>query len=394
LVLWPFATWNFPLRLASRTISSATAPFVIAELGVNHDGSPDKALALAKAAIEAGADAIKLQLFTAEGLMSRDARLAAYQKTAGEVDPLAMLKRLELTIDQMAPVVELAHAKNAAAIVTVFSVELVPIAEKLPWDAYKTASPDIIHRPLLEALAATGRPLILSTGASTLQEVGRALTWLRNIRERLAVLQCVSSYPTTLEDAELPGINAIQDIYPGIVGYSDHTDSIKTGALAVIAGACILEKHVTLDRNAPGPDHASSLTPEDFGKYRKYARLAKRYEDDPAAREYLDTFLTLENEQRAYKLVQSLRAEHDAAPKLKRVLPIEQDVRTVSRQSVVAARDLPAGHAITRADLTFKRPGTGIPPFDVEAILGKTLTRPVQGDSVLTSADLADAAGP
>ncbi len=376
------------LRLASRTISTATAPFVIAELGVNHDGSPEKALALARAALDAGADAIKLQLFTAEGLMSKASRLAAYQKSAGESDPAAMLRRLELTIDQMAPIVDLAHVRNAAAIVTVFSLELVPVAERLAWDAYKTASPDIIHRPLLEALAGTGRPLILSTGASTLQEVGRALTWLRGTKERLAVLQCVSSYPTALEDAELAGINAIQDIYPGIVGYSDHTDSVKTGALAVIAGASVLEKHMTLDRSAPGPDHAASLAPEDFAKYRKYARLAKRYEDDPAAREYIDTFLTLETEQRAYRLVQSLRAQHDSARKVKRVLPIEEDVRAVSRQSIVAVRDLPAGHAITRADLTFKRPGTGIPPFMLDAVLGRPVGRAVARDEMIPTSVL------
>lgn len=371
------------MRIASRTISPTSAPFVIAELGVNHDGSVDKALALTKAAIEAGADAIKLQLFTAEGLMSKAARLAAYQKSAGESDPMAMLRRLELSIDQMAPVVDLAHRMNAGAIVTVFSVDLVPIAEKLPWDAYKTASPDLIHRPLLEALAATGRPLILSTGASTLQEVGRALTWLRSARERMAVLQCVSSYPTALEDAELAGINAIADIYPGIVGYSDHTDSVKTGALAVIAGACVLEKHVTLNRNSVGPDHAASLTPGDFAKYRKFARLAKRYEEDPAAREYLDTFLTLETEQRAYRLVQSLRSQHEATPKVKRVLPIEEDVRSVSRQSIVAARDLPQGHVLTREDVTFKRPGTGVPPFMLDAVLGLPLTRGVALDELI-----------
>ncbi|MFO0830452.1 MAG: N-acetylneuraminate synthase family protein [Phycisphaerales bacterium] len=338
--------------------------------------------------MEAGADAVKLQLFTADGLMSRDARLAAYQKSAGEADPIAMLRRLELNIDQMAPVVELAHRMDAGAIVTVFSAHLVPVAQKLPWDAYKTASPDIIHRPLLGALERTGRPLILSTGASTLQEVGRALTWLRAARDRLAVLQCVSSYPTSLEDAELPGINAIQDIYPGLVGYSDHTDSIKTGALAVIAGATILEKHVTLDRAAQGPDHAASLTPDDFAKYRKYARLARRYEEDPAAREYLDTFLTLETERRAYRLVQSLQAQHDSAPKVKRVLPIEEDVRTVSRQSLVTTASLPAGHVLTHADLTCKRPGTGIPPFDWDAVLGRRLADAIEADTVLKAQHL------
>jgi sialic acid synthase SpsE len=371
------------VRIATRLISDDTAPYIIAELGVNHDGSVERALELTGAAAKAGADAIKLQLFRADLLMSKEARLAAYQQASGESDPIAMLRRLELSIEQMAPVVELAHSLRLHAIATVFSVELVDDAQRLPWDAFKTASPDIVHKPLLDALAKTGKPLILSTGASTLQEVGRALTWLRAARDRVAVLQCVSCYPTPFEDAELPGINALQDIFDGPVGYSDHTQSIKTGALAVIAGASLLEKHMTYDTGARGPDHAASLTPDEFARYRKFALLAKRYEEDPAAREYLDTFLSLETERRAFRLVRALRAAHDATPKIKRVLPIEEDVRRVSRQSLVATHDLPVGHVLESGDVTFRRPGTGIPPYELVDCIGARITMPVPGDSLI-----------
>jgi sialic acid synthase SpsE len=386
------------MQIGSRPITGSTPPYVIAEIGVNHDGSPQRALQLTELALRgsdggAGAEAVKFQLFEADRLMSRDAKLAAYQKAAGERDPLEMLRRLELSIESLAPCVQRAHELGKHAIVSVFSVEMVEIAEQLPWDAYKAASPDIVNRPLLEAMAKAGekdgKPLILSAGAATLLEVGRACTWLRGARDRLAVLQCVSSYPTPMEQAELGGIAAIADIFDGIVGYSDHTDSERTGAMAVAAGAAILEKHMTYDRGAKGPDHAASLEPEDFRKYRAYARIAKRYEQDPRAKPYIDSFLSMEQEVAAYELVARMRERQEQQPKVKRVLPIEEDVRRVSRQSVVTRRAMPAGHVLTRSDLTIKRPGTGIPAFEMESVVGRTLARDVEGDGVVVWEDLA-----
>src|SRR5262249_21687076 len=154
----------------------------------------DRALELVRVASECGADAIKLQLFRTDLLMSRAAKLAAYQQAAGETDPVSMLRRLEFPPEHMKRVVSLAHSLTLHAIVTVFSLELIESAQPLPFDAYNTASPDLVNRPLLDALAATGKPLIVSTGASTLQEVGRTLNWLRAIQQRLALLQCVSAY--------------------------------------------------------------------------------------------------------------------------------------------------------------------------------------------------------
>lgn len=380
------------MRIGTRDIGPTHPPYIIAELGVNHDGDPKRALELVRLAAEAGADAIKLQLFKADLLMSKAAKLAAYQKAAGETDPIEMLRRLELSIDDMKPCVDLAHELNIHAIVSVFSVELVEVAETLPWDAYKTASPDIINKPLLDALARTGKPLIVSTGASTLQEIARSLTWLHPVRDRLAVLQCVSSYPTPPWDAEFGGIGALAEVFPGVVGYSDHTSGVFEGRLAVACGAQILEKHFTYDKQAAGPDHAASLTPGEFQLYRRKSqetflqqlpagRLPARFEtiihrhaDDsekPSARELRETIASTTNFEN-----------------VKRVLPIEQDVRTVSRQSLTTTRDLPQGHTLTRADLTIKRPGTGLPPFELEATLGKRLTRAIEADMPLMPGDV------
>lgn len=358
------------MRIRDRQIGPGSPPYVIAELGVNHDGSVERALELTREAHAAGADAIKLQLFRTDLLMSSAAKLAAYQKAAGETDPISMLRRLELSPVQMMPVLALARQLGIHAIVTVFSVELVAEAEEIArvhggWDAYKTASPDIIHRPLLEALAGTGRPLIVSTGASTMAEVQRAAEWLSTARreKRLALLQCVSSYPTPEDAAALDGIGSLRAALPELpIGYSDHTASEVMGASAVAAGACILEKHFTYDRSAKGPDHAASL---DFAGLNRYIANVRA-----------------SHEQRKYCGVGC------GTSGTKSVQDRERDVRTVSRQSVVAARALPAGHRLSRQDVTFKRPGTGVPPFELGGIMGSVLVRGIEADMPVMWADL------
>lgn len=344
------------MNIAGRRIALDLEPYIIAEIGVNHDGSIDKAIALVEAAANTGADAVKLQFFSADLLMSRGAPLAQYQTHARERDAFAMLRRLELPIEAMSRLVAHAHAHSLHAIVTVFSTELVPTAATLPWDAFKTASPDIIHRPLLRALADLGRPLIVSTGAATAQEVARALIWLSAIQHRLAILQCMSAYPVAPEHASLGAIAALGSMFDGPVGYSDHTTLVETGALAVATGATILEKHLTLDRHALGPDHAASLEPAPFAQY----------------------------------VAQARRAHAMLGPVSKQVLPCERDVRAVSRQSIVAARTIPAGRPITRDDLTFKRPGGGLEPWMLEQILGHALTIALNPGSLIELAHLIE----
>lgn len=372
------------MRIGSREIGEGHPPYIIAEIGVNHDGSAARALELTRLAAEAGADAVKFQLFEADRLMSRAAKLAVYQKAAGESDPIEMLRRLELSIDELAPCVAEAHRLGIHAIVSVFSVELVEVAERLPWDAYKTASPDIINRPLLDALASTGRPLIVSTGASTMEEIRRAVGWLDASRARLAVLQCVSSYPTPFEHAELGGITALHEALPGLpIGYSDHTPDDATGLEAVRLGACMLEKHFTDDTRAKGPDHGASLDPRGMWVYVQNSR----------AGEWLPR---LDTGGLTSALADAVRVALTSPPgvvKVKRVLPIEQDVRTVSRQSLTTTRALAAGHVLTREDLTIKRPGTGLAPYTMSTVIGRRMRREVEGDMPLSPGDLEVAEG-
>lgn len=338
--------------LASETEPPRT--LIIAELGVNHDGSVDRALELVRAAAEAGADAVKMQLFRPERLLSNQALLAAYQEgKAG--DPQELLRKLVLPMDGMRAVRDAARAAGLWFIATPFSLEDVGDAAELGLDAVKIASPDAVNPPLFRAASDLGRPILISTGTCTLEECEEAARLLHSHRAGGALLQCVSAYPTAIEDAALAGIGVLRERFELHVGYSDHTRERYTGALAVAAGASILEKHLTYDTAAVGPDHAASLDSEGFAEYVDLVRTAERA----------------------------------MGPVRKAVLPVEQDVRRVSRQSVCVLRDLPAGHVVTEDDVTVKRPGTGIPAAGLDGIIGRRLARPVRNNDLLTPEDLA-----
>ncbi len=336
-------------------------PYVIAEIGVNHDGDREKAEALVAAASDAGADAVKFQHFRADLLMSNSSGLAEYQRAAGESDPIEMLRRLELSDTSLASLAEHAIEIGLDAIVTVFTPELVEMAERAAWTAFKVASPDLVNKPLLRRLVATGRSLLLSTGGAHEDEVRRTLEWLAESRVHPAVFQCVSAYPTPVEDAALEGIAALQALGAREVGYSDHTQSIEMGALAVGAGATLLEKHLTYDRNAPGPDHAASLGPEQFVAYVRLARAA---------------------------VPDSARIEEALKIAAKSALEIEQDVRTVSRQSLAPTRSIRAGERLRVEDLTTRRPGTGVSAWSVDDVVGRAVRRALAAGEILREEDI------
>lgn len=344
------------ITLGGRRVASGSDPFIIAEIGVNHDGDIARARELLRAAKAAGADAAKFQMFDADMLMSRDAVLAAYQRERGARDPRELLRGLQIEPDALGWLAEECIAVGIAPMVTVFSLPLFAHARKQPWIAFKTASPDLVNLPLLREVAAIGRPLVVSTGAATRAEVERAARWLAPLPE-LAFLQCTSSYPTDDDRAAIGGMIEIAAVTGRAVGYSDHTAALDTGALAVAAGACILEKHLTYDRTAQGPDHSASLDPAQFAEYVRLARRAARMVGSP----------------------------------LKELQDIERDVRTVSRQSLVAVREIPAGAFIVREDLTVKRPGTGICASRIDEIVGRRAARAIMPDHVLHDADLAPA---
>jgi sialic acid synthase SpsE len=350
----------------SRRWGGGDRVMVVAELGVNHDGSVARAIELTEAAAVAGADAIKLQVFCADRLMNASAEFAAYQvgvtgstpsTCSGQAglpqanSPRDMLRRYELGDDDLRKIVGHARDLGLAVIATPFSPEDVARLVKLDLSAVKIASPDLVNWPLLRAAAAMGKPLLVSTGAATIDELRRSVAWLAQWHAMVALLHCVSAYPVGDEWAHVSWIRELAT-FGWAVGYSDHATDELAGALAVAAGAAVIEKHLTLDREAPGPDHAASADVAGFGRYVKLIR-------------------------RAEKLM-----GHGA----KRVLEIERDVRRVSRQSVVARRGIRAGAAIVEADVTVQRPGTGIGAAEFEGVIGRAVQRDIAAGTILTEA--------
>ncbi len=346
------------IKIGGKRMARDGPPLIIAEIGVNHDGDMGVARALVEAAKRAGADGVKFQLFEVDRLLAREAGLVAYQKAAaGAGGVREMLKPLELIAGDLAALVACAKALSLLAVVTPFSPGLVGVAVACGAEAIKLASPDLVNRPLVEEAQATRLPLILSTGAARMDEIAETLAWLDEAQERVALLHCVSSYPTPAEWATLAAIRVMRTDWPDLpIGYSDHTMEVVTGALAVASGACVLEKHLTLDRGRRGPDHAASLEPAQFAEYAKLARQA-----------YV------------------MRGAY-----AKEVLAIEREVREQTRQSVAAAADLPAGTILRRDHLTVMRPGTGIPAAGLADLVGRKLLRNVDRATLLQFADLGD----
>jgi sialic acid synthase SpsE len=241
---------------------------------------------------------------------------------------------------------------------TPFSLSDVQVVEQLRLPAVKIASPDLVNRPLLERAAALGKPLLVSTGGATLEEVATTVSWLREWGCQFSLLHCISAYPTRKDQANLCWIDELSREFQCAIGYSDHTTDPFTGAFAIAAGACMIEKHLTYDCNAKGPDHAASADPNMFERYVRRIRDAEMICGSPG----------------------------------KKVLPVEEDVRKVSRQSLVVKRSLLAGDTLTSEDLTFQRPGTGVPAAMITQAIGKRVTRAVSAGALLQLDMLSDAA--
>lgn len=344
-----------PNRLAAPEQLHATsrATYVIAEAGINHDGHLDKALALIDAAANAGADAVKFQMFQAADLTTADAAQAEYQKACSPAaSQRQMLSALELGDEAWPVLVRRCHERGIDFLATPFGPAEVERLAALGAKAIKVASTDLTNTRMLDAALATALPVLLSTGASLEGEIDGAVERFRRAgaMDRLTLMHCVSCYPTPLEAANLRRIVALRGRYGVSTGFSDHTLSTWTGSWAAALGAVVIEKHLTLDRSAGGPDHAMSLCPE---KLREYVARIREVE---AA------------------LGTGRIDMHEA----------EQDVRRVARRSIVAARDLPAGAVLTASALALKRPGTGLPADALDALTHRRLRVPVSADTVLT----------
>lgn len=337
---------------------------VIGEIGVNHNRQEDLLFKLIDEGINAGLDVIKLQRFVSEEEISTYAPSTDYQQKAGQGESqLAMAKKLELPDEWLVKAFEYCKQRKIGFLCTAFDHSSVDfLANKLRCASVKVPSPEITNKPLLQHMARAFKGLLISTGASDLDECARALAWIKETGEReLALMHCVSEYPAPVEQSNLKAILTMREAFGLPVGYSDHTPGHVAAVVAAGLGAAMIEKHYTLDKNLPGPDHKASL---DIAEMKQLTRAVRE-------------------------------ASASLGDGVKRPVAAEAANRPLIRKSVVcAAPQLKAGTTVTADMLAVKRPwvADAVEPYDIEKICGKTLRREKQYDQPILWADFHDAA--
>jgi N,N'-diacetyllegionaminate synthase len=339
--------------IGGRRIAAGEPCFVIAEAGVNHNGDLEMALKMVDVAAAAGADAVKFQTFNAESLATETAPKAGYQ--AANTDPaesqLTMLRRLELSERAHREIAARCQERGIVFLSTAFDEPSAEFLNHLGVVAFKIPSGELTNIPFLQQIARYGRPLIVSTGMACLGEVETACSAISSAgNHQFALLHCVSSYPAQAEDVNLRAINTLSAAFAVPVGYSDHTRGLEVPFAAVALGACIIEKHFTLDRHLPGPDQQVSLEPKELTE-----------------------------------LVRGIRSVEAAmGDGLKIPTEAEKETASVSRKSLIAATDIPAEAILSREMVAIKRPGTGLAPAMLDAVIGRKTRRTISAGELIT----------
>lgn len=327
---------------------------IIAEAGVNHNGSLEIAKKLVDSAADAGVDIIKFQTFNSKNLVSKSARMAEYQQknTGHDESQYAMLKKLELSVDDHLELIRHCNERGIRFFSTAFDMESIDFLHSLHMGLWKIPSGEITNYPYLKKIASYQEPVILSTGMCNLEDIEASLEVLLKEgckKQDITILHCNTEYPTPYSDVNLRAMLEIEKKFGTRVGYSDHTNGIEVPIAAVAMGACVIEKHFSLDRNMEGPDHKASLEPNELKK-----------------------------------MVESIRnIESALGTGHKVVSPSEKKNIEIARKSIVAARDIAKGEILSENNLTVKRPGNGISPMRWNDVVGTVAVRDFSEDEVI-----------
>jgi N,N'-diacetyllegionaminate synthase len=327
---------------------------IIAEAGVNHNGDIALAKKLIAAAADAGADLVKFQTFIARNLVSKSAPKAEYQKnvTDPEESQQEMVRKLELSKENHLELIDECKRKGIGFFSTAFDLESVDLLEEFGSKFVKVPSGELTNLPYLRYLTRTGKPVLLSTGMANLGEIEAAINVIEQAgtpRAKITVLHCTTEYPTPMEDVNLRAMVNIGNALGVKVGYSDHTSGIEIPIAAVALGATVIEKHFTLDRNLPGPDHRASLEPDELKAMVAGIRNIERALGDG----------------------------------IKRPSPSELKNKPIARKSLVAATDIKAGELFSVENLATKRPGTGVSPMLWDEVIGRSAPRDFNEDELI-----------
>jgi len=339
------------IEIGRKLVGDGYPPMIVGEIGINHNGEFDRAKALIDVAVNAGADAVKFQTHFAEDEMIHS------DITPGEISSeslFSIIKRCELTTDEQIRLKKYTENKGIIFLSTPFSIQAADFLDGIGVPAFKIGSGEVTNHPLVRHVAKKGKPVILSTGMSTLEEIGQAVGLIRESGVPLALLQCTSTYPSEYRHVKLGAIGKLREEFDVPVGISDHSVGIYTALGAVALGACIVEKHFTVDRNWPGPDQRLSLEPNELRE-----------------------------------LVKGAKAIFEALGSDREILKEEKPIMAFARASVVALRDIKEGEVFSENNIWAKRPGTGeIPAADLWDVLGKRARRNIRYDQQLRRSDV------
>lgn len=345
------------ITMGGRSIGDGQPAYVIAEAGVNHNGDAAMAVELVNRAKEAGADCVKFQTFKAENIVTRNAPKAAYQLkvTDQKESQFEMLKKLELQMADYRALTEVCKTQNIQFLSTPYNFADTDFLDALGVDGFKIASGQLVELAFLDYTARIGKPMIVSTGMATLGEVEAALSTIRQTgNEQIIILQCTTNYPSDVGDANVRAMVSMRDAFDVLTGYSDHTQNNQSVYAAIALGACVVEKHFTLDTALPGPDHSCSLTPSQFAQ-----------------------------------MIQGIRdVELALGSAVKKPTAAELANAKGMRRSIVAKQRISEGAIIAREMLEFRRPASGIEPKLLDQIVGKCARRDIQPDTPLTFGDI------
>lgn len=328
--------------------------FIIAEIGVNHNGSVELAKKMIKSACDCGVDAVKFQTFVSEDLVSENAKTAEYQeKNTNENSQLEMLKKLELSYEDFFELKKYAENCGVIFLSSPFDFKSVDLLEKLDVSLYKLGSGELTNFELIDYVLKTNKPLILSTGMATLDEIKETYDFIKN-KNQLVILHCITGYPTSFEEANLNFIKTLQKELDVPIGFSDHSPGIELPIAAVALGACVVEKHFTLDKTLEGPDHKASLNPEEFKA-----------------------------------MVNAIRnVEVAMGDGIRKFSENEIDIKKVARKSIILNKDIKKGTVLKKDMLSIKRPGTGIEPKYLDEVIGKIANKDLNSSAILQWEDL------
>ena len=371
-----------PVKIGDRLVGYGQPCFVVAEAGVNHNGDLKMAKRLIDAAQDAGADAVKFQNWITEEIVTSEVPKPTYQENTTGKSQYAMLRQLELSDADFEILAKHAKSREVVFLSTPEGEKCTDFIESLGVPAFKIGSADLTNHPHLTYVAKKGRPMIVSTGMATLEEVKEAVEAIERAgNDEIILLHCTSAYPARLQDANLLAMLTLRNELNLQVGYSDHTTGIGVAILAALLGASLIEKHLTLDRTLPGPDHKASLEPHEFKKLVKGIRFSEKNIVSPD--EVRDKLEQIAGQVAVEPEILERINEILGSPKKSPVKP-EEEMIILARKYIVAKNVVEEGDVITSDMLCIKRSGGGLDPRCLGRIVGKRAKRRIEKDERIT----------